>query len=228
MLRTRILAALLLLVSSTVYGASLNEIRISWPGGDDSVNNFVEIAGTPGESLDGLSLVSMSTEFAPGELTFVTDLAGQSIPDDGFFLVSGDNMFYGNATDLATGIDYFGSPQTFALVVGLTAAEGDDLDDGDDGVLDSQPFSDIVDAISFVDGDDNTDYPYGVDILGPADGGFPPAHAYRATDGDGAWIIGVFDDAVNDTPGASNVPEPATGALLWIASLGVMMVRRRR
>lgn len=220
-------ASLLLCLNSFANAASLNEVRISWPGGDDDVNNFVEIAGTPGESLDGLTLVSMSAEFEPGELSFVIDLAGQTIPDDGFFLASGDDAFYGGQTDLSTGIDYFGSPQVFALVTGFTGAQGDDLDAENDGVLDSEPFSAIVDAIAFIDGDDNDDFVYGIATVGP-DGDFPPAHAYRGADGDSAWIAGLFGDAVNDTPGVSNIPEPMAGSLALLSLVGVMSVRRRR
>ena len=139
MLRTHAVAAtlLILIATSVSQAANLNEIRISWPGDDDDVNNYVEIAGTPGESLDGLTLVSMSSEFEPGEISFAIDLSGQSIPADGFLLASGDDAFYGDATDISTGIDFFGSPQVFALVEGFTAAQDDDLDADNNGELDS-------------------------------------------------------------------------------------------
>ena len=90
-----------------------------------------------------------------------------------------------------------------------------------------QPFASIVDAIAFIDGDDNEDFVYGVGTIGP-DGNFPPAHAYRETDGDGTWLAGLFDDASADTPGASNVPEPSTGLLVWISLAGLLLLRRAR
>lgn len=216
------------LLSSNLFAASLSEVRISWPGDDDDVNNFVEIAGTPGESLDALTLVSLSTEFEPGEVSFAFPLTGQTIPADGFFLASGDDAFYGGATDLVTEVDFFGSPQIFALLENFTGAQGDDYDTDNDGTLDAAPWDGIVDAVGLLDGDDNTDHMYDPTLptVGP-DGNFPPAHAYRVT-ADGPWEIGLFGDAVNDTPGAMNVPEPASALMALIFGMGALAWRRRR
>ena len=217
------------LFATNLFGATLNEIRISAPGDDDDVNNFVEIAGMAGESLDNLTLVSMSIEFEPGEISFAIPLTGETIPADGFLLASGDDMFYGDATDINTGIDYFGSPQIFALLQDFTGAQGDDLDADNDGALDSAPWAAIIDAVALLDGDGDMDFVYDPEIptVGP-DGNFPPAHAFRATDGDGAWNAGQFSDFSADTPGASNIiPEPSSALLALLGIVGLMARRRR-
>ena len=52
-------------------GLALNELRISDSTNDDD-NNFFEIAGNPGDSLDGLTVLTLSGEFEPGQIDFAT------------------------------------------------------------------------------------------------------------------------------------------------------------
>lgn len=212
--------------ATPAFGAELNEIRISSPGAGDDTSNFVEISGAPGESLDGLTLVSVSSEFEPGEVSFVVDLAGQTIPADGFFLVAADTTTYAG-TDLATGNDYFGSPQVFALLDGFTGAQGDDYDTDNDGMLDLTPFTAIVDGLGLIDGDENPDFVYGSPTVGP-DGSFPPAHVFRPTDSGTEWAIGLFGDFGGDSPGVANVPEPNSALMGFVALLGIAAIRRRK
>ena len=212
-------------LASPAFGLQFNEIRIS-AASDDDVNNFFELIGSAGESLDGLSVLTISGEFEPGTIDFAFDLTGNSIPADGFFLASGDATFYGAATDFVTGSDFFGSPGTFALVDGFTGAAGDDLDTDNDGTFDSTPWSSIVDTVSLVDGDGNADVSYGTPIVGP-DGDFAPAHIFRDEDGGGTFQIGLFGDSSGDTPGVANVPEPGAVASSLVGLLALVLVRRR-
>ncbi|MEX0330434.1 MAG: choice-of-anchor J domain-containing protein [Puniceicoccaceae bacterium] len=88
------------LASSTVFGLQINEIRQDEPGGTDS-NEFFEIKGTPGESLDNhwylvigdhSSFQNPNGDNVPDKgaatVEFALDLTGYVIPDDGHLLIS--------------------------------------------------------------------------------------------------------------------------------------------
>lgn len=224
-----VVAALIvgLVALTTVNAASLNEIRISDVANDDD-NNFFEIAGSPGESLDGLSVLTVSGEFEPGQIDYASDLSGLSIPADGYFLAADSGTFYPD-TDLETGNDYFGSPTSFLLVTDFTGNQGDDLDTDNDGTLDSTPWTSIVDAVSMLDGDATPDFSYGGGPLVDPDGNFPAAHAYRFPNGTGAWdrLDDSFTNTSFDTPGYANIPEPACAILTLLGIAGLPIVRRR-
>ncbi|ERN43024.1 putative extracellular nuclease [Rubidibacter lacunae KORDI 51-2] len=190
--------------SSTTPSLVFNELRISASAGD-TTNNFVELFGAPGMSLDGLTLVVLSGEFAPGQVDFAIDLTGGSTDGDGFALIA--NSSTGASTDagdvLVSPLDFFGSPSTFAIVENFTGSQGSDLDTNDDGTLDSMPWDSVIVDLSLIDGDTNPDFSYSSNIEGP-DGNFPPAGLARTTDGTGAFQQLSFSDTSQDTPGASN------------------------
>ena len=160
MTRRLIAAIALTLVAAQAYGqVCINEFRISEPGGD--MMNFVELGGgIDGDSVSAYTLLSISTEFNPGEITFATPLSGM-FSNGGFFVSDQNNG----------GADYFGSPQSFVLVDGFTGMAADDLDADDDGVFDAAvPWSSVIASVTLTDGDGDgtpdTDYGFGV-LVGP-------------------------------------------------------------
>lgn len=189
--------------SNIAPGAFLiNEFRVSQPGADD--DEFIELFGPSSTSLDGLTLLVVSGEFAPGQIDFAFDLTGGATDADGIFFIGNAALDTGSfdAGDLTLSGSLFGSPTTFLLVSGFNGAAGDDLDSDDDGVFDTTPFSAIIDSVSIIDGDATPDVNFGTVIIGP-DGSFTPGHAFRSPDG-GAFVLGQFGDLSNDTPGAPN------------------------
>ena len=121
---------------------------------------------------------------------------------------------------------------TLLLVKGFTGAFGADLDTDDDGVLDSTPWTAIVDAVAVNDGG-ASDLTYGIPVLGVAYDGlaFAPGGASRIPDGldtdtSADWMRNDFDLAgipgytgtiivgeAWNTPGTTNVaytPPPET------------------
>ncbi|MGC9453037.1 MAG: choice-of-anchor J domain-containing protein [Oceanipulchritudo sp.] len=95
-----ILGSLLFLAAAPLLGVQINEIRVDEPGGTDS-NEFIELKGNPGESLDGYWYLSVGdhTSFdnpkgfndpdkGGGVVEFAISLDGFSIGDDGLFLIS--------------------------------------------------------------------------------------------------------------------------------------------
>lgn len=88
---------------------------------------------------------------------------------------------------------------TLLLVSGFTGAVGDDLDAGNDGVLDATPWSAIADSVAFSDGTAGA-RTYEAPVLGPGFDGTatPPGGAsrfpyYRDTNLNGDWKRNDFD-----------------------------------
>jgi hypothetical protein len=200
------------LLDNTGVGTIVNDDPAFEPGdvliseirnGGGSSDEFFEVSGAPGTSLDGLTLVVLSGEFEPGQVDLAVSLDGFAIQDDGLFAF-GDAGVPG--LDASGSFNPFGSPSTYLLVEGFTGSSGDDLDIDDDGVLDAMPWLTNLDGVSVVDGDGNTDFSYSDDVLGP-DGNFVPSHLFRRGD-DGEFVAGVFGDQGNDTAGDDNPTAP--------------------
>ncbi|HYE95264.1 MAG TPA: CHRD domain-containing protein [Rubricoccaceae bacterium] len=190
----------------------LSEIRVDQPSTDN--DEYFELAGPPGTSLAGYTYLVIGDASAGGVgvIEEVTDLAGSTIPGDGYFLAAEATFTLGPTPDLVTNINFENSESvTHLLVQGFTGTDGQDLDTDDDGDLDVMPWGSVVDAVGLAD--DSTDLAYGAFLgfedVGP-DGSFPPGHIFRHGD-TGAWTIGPFDPAGGqDTPGSGNATPVAS------------------
>ena len=188
----------------------INEIRIDQGGTDD--DEFFELAGPPGTSLAGLTyLVLGDSALGSGVIEQVTTLTGNVIPPSGFFVAAESTFTLGTA-DLTTTLNFENTDNvTHLLVSGFTGALNGDLDTNDDGILDSTPWTAVLDRVAIIEEDNppaSTEYHYGPPLIGP-DLGFVPGGVYRSPDGAAAlsgWNIGDFDDpSLTDTPGAPNL-----------------------
>lgn len=192
--------------SAQTTDISISEIRIDQPSTDN--DEYFELAGAPGASLDGLTyLVIGDGSGGSGVIENVTDLSGQTIGSSGFFVAAESTFTLGTA-NFVTDLNFENSDNvTHLLVAGFSGADGDDLDIDDDGVLDVTPWAERVDLIALVEEENppsGTEYHYGPPSVGP-DGSFVPAHAYLCEDG---WRIGAFDPVGGvDTPGVENACE---------------------
>jgi endonuclease/exonuclease/phosphatase family metal-dependent hydrolase len=180
---------------------TLNEIGVSDTGTDAE---FFELAGSPSADLTGLDLVVLEGDTAdnPGTVTVHIDLTG-AIPADGFWAATSPeaNATYGVTGDQSIADNTFtNSSTTYLLVSGFSGAVSDDLDSDDDGVLDTTPWSAIVDDLALTDGD--SPILYSTTVIGP-DGSFLPPGAFRCPDGDGTWDLLDFNPE-NGTPGVDN------------------------
>lgn len=181
----------------------INEIRIDQPSTDN--DEFVELSGAPSASLDGLTyLVIGDGTGGSGVIESVTSLDGESLDAQGLF-VAAESTFTLGVADLTANLNFENSDNvTHLLVAGFTGMNGQDLDTNDDGVLDSTPWTSVVDAVGLVESTTSGDQFYGATLgfqdVGP-DGSFVPGYVCR----DGAiFKIGEFSLGVDDTPGQAN------------------------
>ncbi len=202
----------LILLSANVIataGTTINEIRIDQPSID--TDEYLEIVGTPGTSLDGLTyLVIGDGSGGSGVIEAVVDLTGYSIQSSGFF-VAAEGTFSLGTSDLTTSLNFENSDNVnHYLVNGFTGSKGDDLDTDDDGTLDVTPWSGIVDCVGLVETSGSGDLIYCTTIIGP-DGSNVPFHVFKCTDG---WKIGQSNPTGgDDTPGSeNNCPSPPTSS----------------
>ncbi len=179
---------------------TISEIRIDQPGTDN--DEYVELAGTPGTSLDGLTYIVIGDGAGgSGVIESVTDLSGQVIPASGYFVVAESTFTLGTA-DLVATLNFENSDNvTHLLVQGFTGSNGQDLDTDDDGTLDTTPWTSAVDCIALIETVGSGDLVYCPTTVGP-NGSYVPAHVLRCS---GGWEIGQYDPAAgDDTPGAPN------------------------
>ncbi|WP_305986079.1 5'-nucleotidase C-terminal domain-containing protein [Roseibium sp. MMSF_3544] len=200
----------------------INEIRIDQPDADN--DEYFELFGTPGASLDGLTyLVIGDGTGGSGVVEAVIDLSGQTLDENGYF-VAAEATFSQGTADLTTTINFEnGDNVTHLLVRDFTGSVGDDLDTDDDGTPETAPWSEIVDSVALIETVGSGDLVYSETEVGP-DGTFVPGHVFRLPNGTGDWQIGPFDPAVgSDTPGEENSAEvqgPAELAIYEIQGAG--------
>jgi len=186
----------------------LQEIRIDQPDADN--DEYAEIHGYGAPTLDGLFYIVIGDgSGGSGVIENVTDLTGITIPESGTLLLAEDADTLGAVTDAIVPLNFENSDNvTHLLVMNFYGSLGDDLDTDDDGVLDSMPWTEIVDGVRIIEDPTGGEHTYGdVEQVGPTVDGFVPAHVYRYTSSCGNFVIGTYDpfDVLSaDTPGSEN------------------------
>jgi len=182
---------------------TINELRIDQSG--DDTNEFFELFGSAGASLEGYSYVVIGDGAGgDGTVEAVIDLSDYRLGADGFFLVAeNQEAFPGTVdVDLILDLNFENSDNvTHLLIKDFAGAEGDDLDADDDGVLDVA--LEIVDSVALIETPGEGDATYSDNTVGP-DGSFVPGHVFRESDGEGDFAVGDFSLYIDDTPGSTN------------------------
>lgn len=214
------LPAMLAAIATADAPLRLNEIRLEQPGADN--DEYIEIAGAPGESLAGVAVVVIGDDDSalPGQqngyVEEVIRLDGFSVAASGFFLI-GEPTLSLAIPNLAIALNLEGNDNVTVFVVrGYTGAVGQDLDANDDGVLDSTPWTSVISSLAIVQTNPangaKSDFFYSTTIVGP-DGGLAPAAAWLCSN-QAQWIVGSQDplaSGAQDTPGAANRACALTG-----------------
>lgn len=262
--KSAVLAAFVAGVAAQQASAAVkyNEIVYDAPGADGG-QEFVELIGTPGESLTGVTLVVIEGDAGAagggGVVEQAVSLDGQVIGSNGLFLIRDSSTILSPAPAAGTTIlvhdftpDIENNTSNHFLVRNFSSSVGTDLDTTDDGVLDSTPWSEVLDSLTMLE-NSGTEFNY-TGTASPA--GLTPDYVFRATDGQliagvgaTAAVAGVGPYTYNDTlksfdgtsvplssldittftPGNVNpsvIPEPASLSLLALGALA--MGRRRR
>ncbi len=199
----------------------LNEVRLEQPGADN--DEYIEIAGAPGESLAGVSIVVVGDDDSAlpglqnGYVEQVINLDGLFVPASGFFVVGKSSLSLAIADLVVNTLNLEGGDNvTFFVVRDFTGTLGDKLDTNDDGTLDLTPWSSVISSLSVLadaaaDGI-NSDFYYSTTTVGPS-GGFAPAQAWLCSN-QAQWVAGTDDPFVSgaqDSPGAANQACALTG-----------------
>ncbi len=205
---------------------AINEIRVDQPSSD--TDEYFELFGDPGASLDGLSYVVIGDTGGDdsGVVEAVVSLDGLSLGDDGIFVAGEDTSSFLSTFDLVTNLNFEnGDNVTHLLVEGFTGSSGQDLDTDNDGMLDLEPWTAVIDSVALFD-DSETGQVYSDTVVGP-DGSFRPAHVFRLPDGTGDFEIGAFEPT-DDTPGAENgaIGDPTALAIYEIQGAGHVSARQ--
>ncbi|MBK8903156.1 MAG: ExeM/NucH family extracellular endonuclease [Anaerolineaceae bacterium] len=175
----------------------INEFVVNHVGTD--THEFVEVAGDASTDYSAFTLLQIEGD---GTGAGVIDSAIQvgTTNADGYWTTG----FLGNVFENGT--------LTLLLVKDFTGSVSDDLDVGDDGVLDVTPWSSIVDDVAVNDGGSG-DLTYATTVLAPGFSGsaFTPGGASRIPDGvdtDSAadWALNDFDG--EGLPGFTGTPDP--------------------
>ncbi|GGA29480.1 endonuclease/exonuclease/phosphatase family protein [Okeania sp. KiyG1] len=171
-------------VGSSASNPVINEVYVSHTGRDDT--EFIEIFGTPGTSLDGLSIIGVEGDSgsAIGTIDARIDFdSTYTIGDNGFFLI-GNPIGLANNYAVTPNFDISSnflenSSSTFALVetssISGTSVTGTEV---------------VLDTVALTDGDAGDTFFFDAPVIGP-DGPFLPAGARRVSDG-------VDTDTVSD------------------------------
>jgi predicted extracellular nuclease len=196
-----LIAALLPLAGAPASADShvvINEVLASTTGTDVE---YVELYGTPGASLAGLSfiIVESDDQSSNGNIDSRYDFADTDVlGDNGFYLVGNQltEDIYGVTPNAITANNFFeNSSSTYALVE--TASISGSTVTGSETV---------IDTVASTDGEDASFFFFDAPLIGP-DGSFFPAGVRRVTDGvdtDTAadWVIADFDLGPDNTPTA--------------------------
>ncbi|MEO0992226.1 MAG: ExeM/NucH family extracellular endonuclease [Pseudomonadota bacterium] len=175
----------------------INEFSFNTAGADVE---YFEILGAPNIDLSAYTILYIEGDDA--DIGAVKQAISVGTTDaNGFFLA---NLAANTLTN---------ETSSYLLVEGFTGSVGDDLDDENDGVFDTTPWTRIVDSVA-VDFGGTGEVTYGgvvlTSALAPADNTFAPGGASRIPDGTDTdtaadWVRNDFDLA--GIPGETGTPD---------------------
>ncbi len=183
-----LLTSILLGGSSPTSAQVINEFVGNHSGPDQF--EFVEIFGTPSTDYSNLTIIQIEGDFGEDAGIVQSVFPVGTTDADGYWWTGFNSDEFENES------------YTILLVDGWSGSDGADLDVGDDGTLDSTPWTSVLDSVAVLDGGAN-DHSYlsQTDLMPNFDGdSFPPGGASRIANGTDTDSVG--DWTRNDWDGA--------------------------
>lgn len=235
--------------AATGDSVRINEVLAN-PLGTDIGQEFIELRGPAGLSLEDLALLVLEGDSEPGAATHkgridsVIPLAGHSLGANGLLLLRDGagvidtdpdpDQFAGSSEETAvvvlpstSSLSGFGNGPlglengsiSLLLVRGFSGAAGADLDANDDGILDSAPWLEVLDAVSIVNSSSGS---LASSSAYAPSAGFPAAVISRAASGFDAGVIARGSDgswfgapAIGMNPTIVNPVSQNSGPYFW-------------
>ena len=181
-MKTLLLIAFAVCIAAPVYGVQINE----WVSNDISTDDheFIELFGSPGEDLTGLSIVLIEGESTKGMVDNIISLDGYFTDAAGYFVV-GDPLVLPDIEMSPGWIENGGNNIILVYELEADVAVGVTDVDFDDDCVEDRTIGTIIDAVGYGYGYGDPDcitY-YGAVPVGP-DGNYDPAG--------GAWCCGAW------------------------------------
>ncbi len=203
----------------------INEVYTNPPSIDDN-REFIEIRSTlPSSALTDLWLLEIEGDSSgAGTIDAVQDLGNLATGSNGLLLLGvnyDSGSPWGNAvspqTELAhlVGTTMENGTISFLLVRGFHGSPGDDIDADNDGTIDANLWSEIIDSVGWTDGG-SSDRIYGGVELSPSNGTPDAGTRFPGVDAPSnsmAWYGGDIDGSGTTrayaTQGSANMPSAA-------------------
>ena len=210
-----LLIPMLIMLPACAFSASpvvINEVFASHTGIDNS--EYIELYGTPGTPLLGLSLLVVDATSPSGFIRRRLDFNEKNvIGSNGFFLIGnpvGLAENYASTPNVAVSDNYLKNSSITIALVRTPSIEGNSISGNEQ----------VLDAVGLSAGEATAVFYFAAPELGP-DGGFFPAGARRLHDGVDTdtvidWVLSDFNLGPDNTPVAGNAPPlpPALNATL--------------
>jgi hypothetical protein len=153
-----------------------NEGLINVPGGADNGGEFLELlSAEPNFDMTGITIVIIDGDNTNrGVIDQALSLDGLTTGSNGLFLWRDGATVLDPAPEAATTIriqdfspDIENGAVTFILVRGFNGAVGNDLDTNDDGTLDAFAWTEVIDVLGYIEGEQpDVDSTYAVQLGG--------------------------------------------------------------
>jgi MYXO-CTERM domain-containing protein len=202
------------LAGSAQASVRFSEIFLN-PAGTDNGQEFIELRGTAGFSLNNLWILSIDGDStSSGVVDQAINLSAFSLGTNGLFLwrdaasvIDADPAPGVQGPSVGTSVtsadfnpDLENGSNTFVIVSNFTGAVGTDLDANNDGIIDAAlPWSSVIDAIALIENDGATNYGFAAALGGV---NFGPNAGYNADllalGADNVWYGG---DTLGAAPG---------------------------
>jgi hypothetical protein len=174
---TTIISPLSVRVTDNDLPPVLSELKVNPPGSNDDPFEYIEIRGNPNTPLRNVFVLAIEGDVGsdPGRADVVIDLTGWTLGSNGLLLIAATNQPYavdpGTTLVAASQLNREGgglgngSISFLLLTSPSSIAEGQDLDKGDNGILEGLPAgTTILDAVGWSNGDSNDLVFGGVDL----------------------------------------------------------------